>query len=52
VLSREVSLAAATTLCSGSSDIPATHPSSTYNLQARTHVRVTDPALIGDRASK
>jgi hypothetical protein len=47
VLSREVSLAAATALCSGSSDIPATHPSSTGNLQAVKPVRVTDPVFLG-----
>jgi hypothetical protein len=35
VLSRDVSLAAATALCSGSSDNPALHPSSTGSLEMR-----------------
>jgi hypothetical protein len=42
VLSLDVSLAAATALCSGSSDSPAQHPSSTGTL----HATVTTTSMI------
>jgi hypothetical protein len=45
VLSRDVSLAAATALCSGSSDNPAQHPSSTGTLHTPTSASITDPVM-------